>query len=128
MVALHRTFSVAPRVSQPASLSISLELPHHVAPETVNSLLARKRHQLDVARLSRLKAHRRPGRNIEPHAAGFFAIEFQRGVGFKEMVVRTNLDRTVPGVRNCQRDRLSAGIELDLAVLDEPFTGDHVIS
>src|SRR5262249_3679293 len=41
------------------------------------------------------------------------------------MVVRADLDRAVPGVGDLKRHRLAAGIELDLAVLDKEFAGDH---
>ena len=62
-----------------------------------------------------------------PHAAGFLAVEFQRRIGLEEMVVRTDLDRAVAGVGDGERHGLAAGIELDLAVLDEEFAGDHLL-
>src|SRR5258707_1224384 len=46
-------------------------------------------------------------------------------VGFEEMVMRADLDRAIAGIGDRQRHRLAAGVELDLAVLDEEFTGDH---
>src|SRR5262249_58428151 len=78
-----------------------------------------------LARLPRFKAHRGAGGDIEPHAARLFAIEFQRRIGLEEMVVRADLDRPIAGIGDRQRHRLATGIELDLAVLDEHFTGDH---
>ena len=43
------------------------------------------------------------------------------------MVVRADLDRTVAGIGDRERHRLAAGIEFDLAVLDEEFAGDHLV-
>src|SRR3954463_7352311 len=60
-------------------------------------------------------------------APGFLAIELQRRVGLEKMVVRADLDRAVAGVGDRQRHGLAAGIELDLAVLDEEFAGDHSV-
>jgi hypothetical protein len=42
------------------------------------------------------------------------------------MVVRADLDRPVAGICDRESHDLAAGIELDLAVLDEEFAGDHV--
>src|SRR6185437_15711746 len=95
------------------------QLPHHVAAETVDGLLAGERDELDVAGLAGLEADSGAGGDIEAHAAGFLAVELQRGVGFEEMVVRADLDWAVAGVCHCQCCRLAAGVELDLAVLDE---------
>src|SRR5260221_11596161 len=41
------------------------------------------------------------------------------------MVVRADLNRPVPRIGDRQRHRPAAGIELDLALLDEHFTGNH---
>src|SRR5260370_37741006 len=41
------------------------------------------------------------------------------------MIVPADLNRPVPRIGDRQRHRLAAGIELDLALLDEHFTGDH---
>src|SRR5712671_328024 len=104
------------------------QLPHHVATKTIDDTLARERHELHVAGLAGLEPHRRAGGDIEPHAAGFLAVEFQRRVGFEEMVMRADLDRAIAGIGDRQRHRLAAGIEFDLTVLDEEFAGDHFSS
>ena len=80
---------------------------------------------MHVAGLAGLEADGGAGGDVEAHAAGFFAVEFQRRVGFEEVVVRADLDRAVAGVGDGERHRLAAGIEFDLAVLDEEFAGDH---
>ena len=41
------------------------------------------------------------------------------------MEAGAHLDRPVAGIRDGERHGLAAGIELDLAVLDEHFAGDH---
>src|ERR1700690_2548152 len=101
------------------------QLPHYFAAEAVDGAFSRERHELHVAGLSRLEPHGGAGGDVEPHAARFFAVEFQRGVGLEEMVVGADLDRSIAGIGDRQGHRLAAGIELDLAVLDEEFTGDH---
>src|SRR5579859_1926689 len=103
----------------------SSQLSHHVAAEAVDGAFSRERHQLHLTGLSRLEAHRGACGDIEPHAAGFLALELQRRIGLEEMIVRADLDRAVTGIGNRQRHGLAAGIELDLAVLDEQFDGDH---
>src|SRR5262249_196340 len=104
----------------------SSELAHDVLPETVDDALAGERDQGDAARLARLEPHGRAGRNVEPHAARLLAIELERRIGFKEMIVRADLDRPVAGIGDAQRDQLAALVELDLAILDEELAGDHV--
>ncbi|KIU01525.1 hypothetical protein QU38_01175, partial [Staphylococcus aureus] len=103
----------------------SLQLAHHVAAEAVDRALAGKRHQPHLAALARLEPHRGAGCDIKAHAARLLAIERQRRIGLAEMVVRADLDRPVAGVGNGQRHGLATGIELDVAVLDEEFAGDH---
>src|SRR6187402_684398 len=99
----------------------------HLAAKAVDDALASQRDELHVAGLPRLEPHGGAGGDIEPHAAGFLAVEFQRRVGFEKMVVRADLDRTIAAVGDGERHRLAAGIEFDLAVLDEEFAGDHLV-
>src|SRR5579859_3419949 len=95
------------------------QLTHHVAAEAVDGSLSRERDQMNLAGLARLEPHRGAGGDIEPHAACFLAVEFQRRIGFEEMIVRADLDRAIAGVSDRERCRFAAGIEFDLAVLDE---------
>src|SRR5213080_5002920 len=108
--------------------SIASQLAHDVAAEAVDHAFSRQCHQLNVTGLAGLEAHGGAGGDVEAHAAGFLALEFQRGIGFEEMIVRADLDRTIAGVGDGQRHGLAAGIEFDLAVLDEEFAGDHLAS
>src|SRR5215470_839246 len=110
--------------SRPARWHVS-ELPHHLPAKAVNPAFARERDQRHVARLPGLEPHRRASRNVEPHAARLPAVERQRRVGLEEMIVRADLDRPVAGVSNRQHHGLAAGVERDLAVLDEHLAGYH---
>src|SRR6516165_1143039 len=103
----------------------ALELSHHVLPEPVDRALAGERNKRDLARLPRFEAHRGAGGDIEPHAARFLAVEFQRRIGLEEMIVRADLDRPIPVFGDRQRHRLAPVMELALAAFDELFTGDH---
>src|SRR5476649_2672885 len=78
--------------------SMASQLPHHLAAETIDDTLAGERHQLHIAGLAGLEPHRGAGGDVEPHAAGFLAVEFQRRIGLEEMIVRADLDRAVAGV------------------------------
>src|SRR6516164_759769 len=121
-----RAASSAASETRRIAVSIASQLAHHVATETIDGALAREGNELHVTGLAGLETHRGAGRDIEPHAARLLAIEFQRRIGLEEMVVRADLDRPVAGIGDGQRHGLAAGIEFDLAVLDEEFAGDHV--
>src|SRR5712671_1436781 len=106
-------------------VSIGSQLPHHVAAKAVDDALAGQRHELHVAGLAGLEADGGAGGNIQAHAARLLSVELQRRIGFEKVVVRADLDRAVAGVCHRQPHGLAAGIEFDLAVLDEEFAGDH---
>src|SRR5262245_47753433 len=112
----------APDLALAASRS---EPSHHLLAKAVDRALAGERNERDLARLSRFEAHRGAGGNIEPHAACLLAIEFQCRIGLEEMIVGADMNGPVARIGDRQRHRLAAGIELDLAFLDEHFTGDH---
>ena len=75
---------------------IKRALHHSVAP--VNHFRAAKFRQLHHFFLSRLKSHRCPGRNIQPHAVSRSAVETQRAIHLKKVVVTSDLHRPVAGV------------------------------
>src|SRR5690606_23118656 len=87
--------------------------------------LARQRPELAGAPRPGLEAHRGAGGDVEAKAARRRAVEFERGVGLGEVVVRADLDRAVAGVAHHQRARGAADGEFDVAVGDEEFSGDH---
>src|SRR5215831_16876931 len=103
---------------------VMLQLPRDAALEAVDAALAAVRHQGDLASLAGLETHRGAGRDVEPHAARLVALEAQRLVGLKEVIVRADLDRPVAGVGDLERDAGRALVEDDLAGLDEDFAWD----
>src|SRR5690242_17010105 len=107
-------------------MTLLLELPHDVLAEAVDRALADERDERHLAALARLEAHRRAGRDVETHAAGFLALEMERRVGLEEMIMRADLDRPVAGVGHSQCHGLAAGVERDLALFDEHLTGNHL--
>src|SRR5947199_4339639 len=99
--------------------SIASQLAHDVAAEAADGGLAGECDELHVAGLAGLEADRGAGGDVEADAAGFPAVELQGRVGLEEMIVRAHLNGTVAGVGDGERHRLAAGIEFDLAILDE---------
>src|SRR5258708_29163221 len=97
-----------------------------LAVETDDTALAGIGDEPRLAALSGLKARRSPSRDIEPAAAGQFAIEGERSIGLVEMIVRADLYRTVAGIGDSQDHRRSAGVDLDLARCGEELSGDHL--
>ena len=61
-------------------------------------------------------AHGGAGGDVEPHALGAFAIELQCVVGFEEVIVAADLNRSVAGVRHHDVLRRAAFVEHDVAV------------
>jgi hypothetical protein len=62
-------------------------LPHHLAAESDRLPLAGDGDEADRAGLAGLETRRRARGNVEPETLGLGAFEFQRRVGFEEMVV-----------------------------------------
>ena len=89
--------------------------------------LPRERHQRDLPLLAGLEADGRAGGDVEAHALGLLAVEGEGAVGLVEVIVRADLDRPVAGVGDFDEDGLGAGIQLDLAVGGEDFSGDHCL-
>jgi hypothetical protein len=52
-------------------------------------------------------------------------VERQRGVGFGEMVVASDLDRPVACVGDGQSAAWETGVQFDVAWFGKEFTGDH---
>src|SRR5438045_2538426 len=82
----------------------------------------------DLTALPRLEARRRPGRNIEAKTARLLAVEGERRVGLVEMIMRPDLDRTVPGIGDRQCHGRAAGVDLDIGRGSDNFSRDHVPS
>ena len=108
-------------------LRFALQWSHHRAGETEDDARSGKRDQLDCSLLPRLESHRGSRGDVETKASRRGTIERQRSVGFREVIMRAHLDRPVAGVCDRQPNGRPAGIELDLTVLREEFTGNHGI-
>src|ERR1700686_2716433 len=67
-----------------------------------------------LAVLPGLEPRRGPGRNVEPVAAGLFAVKGQRCISLVKMIMRADLDRPVTSVSDNQSHRRAADIELDV--------------
>jgi hypothetical protein len=52
------------------------------------------------------------------------AIKVQGGVGFAEVVMRANLDRTIARIANGQCSAGPPHIQFDVAIVNKQFTGD----
>jgi hypothetical protein len=78
----------------------SVQSPHHRAAETVDHARSGQRDQLHGAFLSRLESHRSSRGDIEAKAPRCRTIEGQRSVGFREMIMRADLDRPVARIRD----------------------------
>ena len=90
---------------------------HDPALKAVHHAVTGEGHQLDVALLARLEAHRGAGCDVEPIAARPFAIELQRVVGLVEMVVRSDLDRSIAAIGDGDTARFAALVQRQLALL-----------
>src|ERR1700726_82568 len=55
-------------------------------------------------RISRLEAHRSPGRNVQPHPVSRRAIELEGAIHLEKMKMRTNLDGPVASIGNFEFD------------------------
>src|SRR3954468_7109628 len=104
-----------------------LQLAADLGVEPVDGPRARVGNERDVARLPRLEPHRRPGRDVEPHAARLAAVEAQGLVGLEEVVVRADLDRPVAGVGDLEGDGRAALVQEDVAVRGDDLAGNHYL-
>ena len=60
--------------------------------------------------------------HLEAEAAGSVTLKSKRRVGFEEVVMRTDLNRTVAGVGHAQRYPFTPGVEFDFSGFNEQFT------
>src|SRR5271165_4084555 len=102
------------------------QLSHDRLAKAVDHPFAAKRDQHHLAALAGLETHGCASCDVEAHAACLLALEFQRRIGFEEMIVRADLNRPIAGIGDRQRYCLASTVELDLTFLDEFFAGNHV--
>ena len=93
--------------------------------ETLQDLGAAKRHQLHRFALARLEAHGVAAGDIQAEAFGRFALELQRGIGFKKMIMRADLNRAVAQIGHTERARFAAEVGGNVAFGGQVFTGVH---
>src|SRR5580700_6751606 len=74
---------------------------------------------------SRLEPHTGSGRNVETHTPCLFAIERQRAIHFKEVVVASDLNGTVAGVAYEESYLLTALVGDDRIRCEKVFAGNH---
>jgi hypothetical protein len=74
------------------------QLSHDLTLKTVHRAPAAIGDEFHGTSLTRFKTNRRTGRDVEPEATGSSAIKFQSLIGFKEMVVRPDLDWPISGI------------------------------
>ena len=98
------------------------QLAHHFATKSVNFALASKLHQLDVATLAGFKPHGRSRSDIKMEAQGSIAVEAERRIGFSKMIVRTDLNGTVTGVFNPERQGFTANVQFNVTADGLYFT------
>src|SRR6185436_7259198 len=98
---------------------------HYFSEKSINGARAPELDQLDAAFLTRLEADRGTCRNIRAAAIGAVAVELQRFVGFKKMVVGPDLNRPVSAVDHRDRDGPAADVELDGSRLRSDFAWNH---
>src|SRR6478672_9741146 len=107
-------------------LAAPIALGEAVQPEQLSRAAELGEHHL--LRLSRSEAHRGACRNIEMHAEALLPVEIKRLVGFEEMIVAADLNRPVAGIDHLQRRLAPPGIELDIAVVGDDLSRNHLIS
>ena len=72
------------------------------------------------------EADRCGGGNVEPFTKRLLAIEFQRRIHLKEMVVRANLNRPIPRIANLEGRDGIAGIDLNISGGEEQPTDGNL--
>src|ERR1051326_7907764 len=82
-------------------------------PGARDQTLASKFDQLDFFLLAGLKAHRRPGGDIQPHSAGAVAFEGKSAVDLEKMVMTTDLNRAIPRMLHHHAGGTTADVRLN---------------
>src|SRR5215471_3973992 len=77
---------------------LTSQLPHHLLAKAPHLAFTCERHQRDFARLARLEAHGRAGWDVEPMPTRRGSVELQGSVGLGEVIVGTQLDRSITAV------------------------------
>jgi hypothetical protein len=96
----------------------------------VNHAVASELGELHFLFFARLEANRGAGRIVETHAEGRGAIERERAIGLKEMVVAANLNGPIAGIFDEEAARDAAGVREDWSgtFIKKIFTGLHGVT
>src|SRR5438132_1527030 len=108
--------------------SCHFQLSVHQAVDAEDCPRSAQRNQLDLLRVSRLEPDGSTGRNIQPHTVGGVSIEIQTTVHFKEMAVRTNLNRPITAIRYRNAGCGAPAVGLYRFVSEEVFARNHLLS
>jgi hypothetical protein len=73
---------------------------------------------------ARLEAHRGTGWDVEAPTGGCAAVEIERAVRLRKMVVTAYLNRSVTQVRHLYVESVATFIDHDLSVQSQHFPGD----
>ena len=112
-----------PYPGHPHALTLRLTVDFTVKP--AHYPMAAISDQRDFADLTGFETHRRSGRDIKPESPRGLSVEIQRGVGFKEMIMRAYLNRAVAGIGNPHRSGFPSGVKRDLACGGDDFSWNH---
>ena len=96
--------------------------------QTIHSLgkpISAKSHECHCLFFPRFKPGRRTSWNCQSKAERYFTVEFERTIGFKEMAMRTDLNRAVTDIRHGEFNRLPAVQRDDVTFAGDNFAGDH---
>jgi hypothetical protein len=101
------------------------KLTHHAGVKSVDNPVSRKFYEFHSSLLAWLESDSGAGGNIQAKTARLFAIEVKRSINLVKMIVRADLYWPITSVGYGERDRLAAGIQLDIAWLCDDFTRTH---
>src|SRR5215475_8544170 len=126
-----RSPTVGPNICAYAARLISwgicspLQWAHDCAGEAMHQARTTIGNQRDLARLTWLEAHRRPGRDVQAATERSPSVEVEGRVGLGEMIVTSDLDRPVTGVGNREGNDRSPLVQNDLARCWNDLSGHH---
>jgi hypothetical protein len=80
------------------AITVSIECTRYESVKSVNDARSSDSRELDVLLLARLESHCGARGDVESHAIGCRAIEFQSSVSFEKVVMAADLDRSIPPV------------------------------
>src|SRR5262249_59499210 len=95
--------------------------------DAVNATRSAERDQFDLLCISRFEPDGRSCGDIQPHSVSRTAIEVQSSVHFKEMAMRTDLNRPVAPVRHDDASCRPAEVGLNRFFPEKVFSWNHFL-